>query len=184
MASGFCSGYGFDMSTREGTFTIGVKNISESQVKQIEILIMKQLQEIVKNGLDRNLIELAINQIELNSKIPKTDFGLTFLNNILGAYAMTDNHLKNSGLEFLKCSENMKKFFESLKKKDHYFEKLIQKYFIDNNHKVKIIMKPDNNFIKNQFALEKSLLTKIESQKTKEEREKIVLDVQNFKNFD
>ena len=181
MASGFCSGYGFDMSTREGTFTIGVKNIAEIQVNEIEILIMKQLQEIVKKGLDRNLIELAINQIELNSKIPKSDFGLTFLNNILGAYATTDNHLKNSGLDFLKCSENMRKFYESLKKKDRYFEKLIQKYFIDNNHRVKIIMKPDNNFIKNQFELEKASLIKIESQKTKEEKEKIVLDVQYLK---
>ena len=165
------------MSTREGTFTFGVKNISESQIKEIEMMVITKFQEIVKNGIDRNLIELAINQIELNSKIPKSDFGLTLLNNILGIYSMSDNHVKNSGLEFLKSNENMKKFLEFMKKKDKYFEKLIQKYFLDNDHKVKIIMKPDNDYIKDQIENEKNLLISIEKQKNTEEKEKIIIEV-------
>lgn len=165
------------MSTREGTFTIGVKNVGVDRVNEIEILIMKKLQEIEKKGLDKNLVDLAINQIELNSKIPKSDFGITFLNNILSFYATTDEPLENSGLELLNCSENMKKIRDSLKKNSKLFEKLIKEYFIDNEHRVRIVMNSDNNFIKDQYESEKKNLAKIERLLTAEEKEKIVIQV-------
>jgi len=177
VASGFCSGYGFDMSTREGTFTIGVKNVSEKEINKIEMQIMTKLQEIVKSGLDPSLIEMAINQIEMNAKLPKSDFGLTFLNNILGVYATSDDFVRSSGLEFLKSGENMKKFLESLKKKQKYFENLIQKYFIDNQHRVRLIMRPDNDFVKEEYDKEKKLIMRLEKEKTKEEKEKIFIEV-------
>ena len=177
LTSGFCSGYGFDLTTREGTFTIGVKNIHESQIPTIETEIMKKLAEIVKNGLDPSLIEMAVNQIEMNARIPKKDFGLTFLNNILGVYATTDDFLNGSGMEFLKSGENMRKIMENIKKKKRFFEGLIQKYLIENTHRVRVVMNPDKNLVREQYEEERKLLRKIEGEKTREEKEKILIEV-------
>lgn len=176
-ALGFCTGYGFDDSTREGTFTIGVKGITENQVEEIEELILRTLSKINKTGFEKGLVELSINQIELNSKLMRYDFGLNLLNNFVGVYgncALEDVGLIN--MEFLKGSENFARILERLKKGERILEGLVKKFLIENDHKVRIVMKPDNDLLKDLYENEKRSLKNQEASMSQEEKERIFLD--------
>lgn len=50
MSSAYCPGYGFDSSTREGTFTIGVDNIYENSLGKLETDIFSKLAELHDKG--------------------------------------------------------------------------------------------------------------------------------------
>lgn len=59
IASGFCPGYGYDMSNKETSFTIGVRNIGHESEDLIEVekIINETLNNLVKTGFNPEFIE-------------------------------------------------------------------------------------------------------------------------------
>lgn len=60
-------------------------------------------------------------------------------------------------------------------KKGRYFEGLIEKYLLNNQHKVRLIMSSDENYTKNEILEEKKLLSQIFS-KMNEDDKKIIME--------
>ena len=60
--------------------------------------------------------------------------------------------------------------------KEKYFEGLIQKYLIDNTHKLRLIMTPDNDLILNELEIENKNLENIEKKLTEEQKNQIIKD--------
>lgn len=115
--------------------------------------------------------------------MPKNDFGLTLLNNIITTYINNDDILnKSSGLGYLNVSENISKIRSSVRKKMKPFEKIIKQFFLQNQNYIRLIMKSDNNFISDYYEKEKKLLSILYKRLSVEERKKINLEVQ-IKNF-
>ena len=172
IAEGYCPGYGYDMSTKESTFTIGVRNIESEYRKlmDIEIVINETLFELVDKGFDKDFIESVLHQVEVQAKLPKSDFGI----NVLQSLTVLLNH-KGDSTFLLKISENINKLRRILKK-EKYFEGLIKKYLIDNKHKLRLIMTPDNDLILDELEAEKKSLKKIEKILTEEQKNKIIAD--------
>jgi len=76
LASNYCPGCGFSSDGKFNYFTIGFDNISKKDLKIIESKIFETLENISNIGFEKNLIESALHQIELNSKILGSNFGL------------------------------------------------------------------------------------------------------------
>jgi Zn-dependent M16 (insulinase) family peptidase len=56
----YVPGNGYDTSTKEASFTIGVNGCLEESIPDVEKAILKTLHECMDNGFDMTLIESAI----------------------------------------------------------------------------------------------------------------------------
>lgn len=120
---------------------------------------------------------MALTHIELNSKMPKTDFGTTFLSNIITILTTSDKANQMNGLEFLKVSENIEKLRRNLKKRQKIFEPLIKNTFLNNPHYIRLLMKSDPNFVSIYIEQERTLLETTQRNMSPEELKKVELEV-------
>jgi Zn-dependent M16 (insulinase) family peptidase len=78
--------------------------------------------------------------------------------------------------EILEVNKNIE-FVREAVKKGRFFEELIEKYFLNNPHHIKVLMKSDENFTQKQVDKEKEELKRIKANLKKEDLEKIQEDV-------
>ena len=60
IAPQLCPGAGFDHSTRQATFTLGVQGIKINDFKKVEDVLFATLEEVRANGIDANLFEQTL----------------------------------------------------------------------------------------------------------------------------
>ena len=173
LVTGYCAGYGYDMNTREGSFTIGARNLSSDygEMMKIEKVIEDTLREIVKDGFSTELIESVLHQVEFQAKLPKSDFGNTLLQSLLPVL----NH-DGDPIAILKINELMGEIRKRLRK-GKYFEGLVQKFLIDNKHKVRLVMTPKSSLINDQVDVERRVLKEVKKGLSEEDKNKIIKDV-------
>ena len=88
------------------------------------------------------MVESALHQIELSAKKPRSNFGMAIFGNILSVY----NH-GGDALQLVDVTKNIEKIREKANN-EKLFEGLIQKYLLDNKHRVTVIMTPNENYQK------------------------------------
>lgn len=160
---------GLEDEFREVVFSCGIKDIEKKNIAKAQKIIEDTLKDLVKNGVDKNYIESAINQVEFrhkevtNSPYP---FGLKLW---LRFFNLWQHDLEP--LDNIVIDKHIKKIKKQIK--DKYFEKLIKKYFIDNNHKVKVILEPDENMREREEKKLKDKLDKIKSKMSQTEKKEI-----------
>jgi Zn-dependent M16 (insulinase) family peptidase len=69
---------------------------------------------------------------------------------------------------------HLKKIRKLIKTDKSYFQKLIKKIFIDNQHRVRVITQPDDNFIAYQMEDEQIFLQKMKKKLTPPEISQIL----------
>lgn len=71
LAPNFCPGAGFDHTTRQPTFTIGVQGITNKDLKESEKALFETLANVVKTGIDKSQFEETLHQVEMSAKKTK-----------------------------------------------------------------------------------------------------------------
>ena len=133
---------GFTPDNRDTLFACGLKEISENSIKKVEKIIFSTLEELVAKGIDRELIDSAIHQIEFsrkeitNSPYP---FGLKLLLGIVGSLIHDGDPVS-----FINVDDDLKKL-KKLLETGRFLEDKIKHYFLDNPHRVLFTLKPDPN---------------------------------------
>lgn len=169
-----------DTEMSEVPYVITFKGCEEKHLPQLETLFRQTLEEIVKKGIDSHLIDAAIHQMELSRSEITGDhapFGLTLF--------MRSALAKQHGCDPEKTLSLHSLFDQLLKKvKDpHYLTSLIQHYFLDNPHYVRLEMHPDPKLSSQEIALEKQELTKIKKKLSKEETCALILQAKELSHF-
>lgn len=145
------NGY-FNDSILQPTFSIILSNTDEKRREEFKNIVFTTLQELVSDGIDEKTIEACVNKEEFElregqeSGIPK---GIIYYFNVMNTWLHGGDPLKP--LKFEKCIESIKKNMKS-----RYFESLIEKYFLKNNHSSLVILMPKkglNNKKQKELAL-------------------------------
>ena len=68
LGSALCDGTGFDADNRDTSFASGLKDVEEASAEKIEAIIFEVLTDLANNGIDQQLIDSAIHQIEFHRK--------------------------------------------------------------------------------------------------------------------
>lgn len=128
----------FDSSILQPIFSIVVKNSNEEQKEQFLRVVFDNLKDLVAKGIDKKLIEASINIIEF--KLRESDFN-GFPKGLLYHIKSMDSWLydENPAMH-LQYGPTLEKIKEGLK--TDYFEKLIEKYLINNSHRVLLALTP------------------------------------------
>ncbi|KRW98994.1 Metalloenzyme, LuxS/M16 peptidase-like protein [Pseudocohnilembus persalinus] len=149
-AGAYCPGYGYDMSNKFGTFTIGFKDLQKDfkVMYEIEKEVTKILTDLSKNGFKNYLIDLSLYQLEVAAKQRYENFGVELLQNMI-PYIINNQGVHESEqispIQLLKLTD-----FKQLKKqiKDQkLFQNLIKRYILNNPQSVRIMITPYTYYI-------------------------------------
>uniref|UniRef100_A0A8C2PTE5 Pitrilysin metalloproteinase 1 n=1 Tax=Cyprinus carpio TaxID=7962 RepID=A0A8C2PTE5_CYPCA len=153
IGSDFSSSVGFDGSTRQASFTIGLQGMAEDDTEKVKHIIAQTIDDIVATGFEEEQIEALLHKIEIQMKHQSTSFGLALASYIASCW----NH-DGDPVQLLKISENVSRFRQCLKENPRYLQDKVQHYFKDNTHRLTLTMSPDERFLEKQAEAEEQKL--------------------------
>ncbi len=131
-------GGGFDDNRVETMMAVGLKGTEKEHETRILELIFDTLKDLAENGIDPDVVKSSINTIDF--KLREANFGgfpkgIVYNIHSLGSWLYDADPLMH-----LKYDRLMKK----IKKRapDGYFENLIKKYLLDNQHQSIVVLTP------------------------------------------
>jgi len=137
--------FGLEQELVQNTFAVGLKGVEKgaSHAKQsnVELLIMNTLREIANNGFDDDTIESSLNFIEFHLRENESDGepkGLEFM------FASMSKYIYDySPIDGIKFEESLAALRSTIEEsKSQVFQDLIEKYLLNNNHRVIIDFYP------------------------------------------
>lgn len=170
-----------DTDISEVPVLITLKGCREKDADALESLLKETLRKIAEEGIPKQIMENAIHQLEFHRSEIGGDshpFGLTLY--------MRSALLKHHGAqpeEGLKVHTLVDSLLEKLSGNTHYFEKLITKYFVENDHFVRLVMVPDPDLAQREVEEEMCALEEIKKKLTPEEASAIVEQARELKAF-
>lgn len=168
IAPNFCPGAGYDSTTRQPTFTIGVQGITIKDFTNAEKVIFQTLQDVKKEGIDPKLFEQTLHEIEFGAKKTRANTGLMFISHLV-PYALHGG----DPLTVFKVDEFSKRIRDDFKK-GKFFEGLIDKHMLNNPHYLRLLYTPDPKKAEKEEILTKKQLQALEKALTEEERQTII----------
>lgn len=166
------AGIGLESDLREMIFSTGLKGTRARHARKIENLITETLQNLVRDGIDSETIAAAINTLEFQLRENNTG---GFPRGIAVMLRSLTTWLHDGDpFNMLTFETPMNEIKTKLASDPRYFEKMIQTYLLDNQHKTVIRFKPDTEIAK-RFAEEETARLKAarESMNTDKVRELI-----------
>jgi hypothetical protein len=133
-----CTGY--DPELRDTMFACGLKDVRIQDADAIEKIIFDVFHDLVKNGIDKELIDTAIHQMEFHRKeVTNTPYpyGIKLLLHACGSWFHTSDPIRP-----LRIEKDLSQLRADLDA-GPFLESLIEKYFIQNNHRLRFILEPD-----------------------------------------
>lgn len=121
-------------------FTINVQGAEASQKEEFVKIVESTLQDIIKNGLDKDRLRAAINHQEFKYREMDTGrypVGLVMAINIYTTWLYSD--------ELVFDLADYGDRFEELREKINstYYEEVIEKYILNNNHRLTLSLSPE-----------------------------------------
>ncbi len=169
-----------DTEMSEVPYAIICKGCKEQNKDKISNLINQTLENIIKTGLPQKLIDAALHQLEFSRTEISSDFGPYGLTLFFRA-ALS----KQLGIEPENALE-IHSLFKALKEKfddPGFLPYLIKKYFLENTHRIDLVMTPDAHIHQTEEMEERSKLDEIQSHLTPEKIHEIIENSQTLKKY-
>ncbi|MCI7130816.1 MAG: insulinase family protein [Lachnospiraceae bacterium] len=147
----------YDNSTFQPIFSVVAKNANTEDKDRFVQVIRETLQQQVADGISKKALLAGINSAEF--KYREADFGSYPKGLIYGLQCM-DSWLydENEPFMHLEAGETFAFLREQAEGDGRYFEKLVQKWLIDNSHASLVMIRPKKGLTaENDKALEKKL---------------------------
>jgi Zn-dependent M16 (insulinase) family peptidase len=166
---------GLEGEIREILFVAGLKSIegnAEQKSKEVEELITGVFRRLVSEGIPADEIEAALLSLEFSQREIRRSsgpFSLVWMRRSMRAWLHGCKPW-----ESLLISPAIEKLKENILNDERYFEKLIQKYLIDNPHRALVILEPKDNFLQEQEKKLSLKLADIEKNLNEIGREQII----------
>ena len=169
------TGGGLETHLKQMVFVIGLKGIEKNKINTAEKLIFKTLNELVNYGISDDDIQAALNSFEFDLRENNTGGfprGLSLWLKSLNGWIYGANPID------LISFESPLKLIREKSSKEGFYENIIQKYFISNNHRSIVLLHPSDTLSEKIENKEKEKLRKIKNGMTKHQ----LLDIQQKTN--
>ena len=180
------AGIGYDVygsyedGIRQPYFDIVAKGANADQKEEFVSVIRRVLTETVQNGIDAKALEAGINYMEFRYR--EADFS-SYPKGLIYGLDILDNWLYDDEHPFAQVQ--LIPVFDKLKvlKNEGYFEKLIQKYLLDNPHGSVLTLNPSRGMTSRKAkALEDKLAAHLASL-TEDERGELVKKTSDLEKY-
>lgn len=170
ISGGYNSLTGYENQIRDTLFVVGLKDLETEKFATVEKIAEQTIQEIYDKGFEKEHIESVLHGFELSIKHQSPKFGLNLLFNLMPLW----NH-NGPILTALKVNQLLEHLKENLTK-PNCIKNIIEKYFIQNKHKLIMTMHPDVKFDDTFNEAEAKLLKSKIGLLTPKQREDIYKD--------
>ncbi|MBN2061913.1 MAG: insulinase family protein [Deltaproteobacteria bacterium] len=160
------TGTGLGSEIRQMYFSTGLKGIDLDNADRIQDLIIRTLTRLGDKGIDPLTIEAAINSIEFNLRENNTGSFPRGL--LLMLRSMTTWLYDNDPLELLAFESPLSELKSCIASNSSFFEDMIKEYFLENPHRMTLILRPDPNLNEREKEAEKTGLKKAKEAMTPE----------------
>jgi Zn-dependent M16 (insulinase) family peptidase len=132
---------GFSTSTRQMSFSAGMRGVAAENVEQVAPLILETLSGLARDGFDPDMIAASLNTIEFalrennTGRFPR---GLALMFRALSTW----KH-RGDPLAMLAYEAPLAAVKARLDAEPDYLQTLIRRYLLDNPHRVTVILEPD-----------------------------------------
>jgi Zn-dependent M16 (insulinase) family peptidase len=170
----------YDNGIKQPLFSIVAKNADESQLDEFVSTITEVLEEQVKNGIDKKSLLAGLSYDEF--KYREADFG-RYPKGLLYGLQVLDSWLYDDSKPWINVEAN--ETFAELKKEaeGRYFEDLVQKYLLDNNHKSIVVLRPEKGLTEKKDQELKDRLKSYRDSLSEEEITRIVRETKELKDY-
>ena len=156
--------YGFENDMFDNYYCIGLKGTDRDKVDEIEGVIDKTLHDLVRNGIDGRMIQGSMNSIEF--QLREANFGSYPKGLCYGLIMMNSWIYDAEPLMHLRYESILQGIKEKVSK-GQYFEKMINKYLLQNQHRSTIVLRPDEHLEKKDSDDLKNKLHSIKAKMSK-----------------
>lgn len=173
LGSALSDGTGFDPDNRDTMFACGLKDVAADAAPAVEKIIHDTLHALVDEGIDPTIIEGAIHQLEFRQKeITNTPYpyGLKLLMRFSGSWFHGGDPVRH-----LRLDEDLAKLRRDMRA-GGLFEGRIKKYFLDNPHRVRFVLSPDQTMAEKENERVAAELEKIQAGLSKDGLDRIEQD--------
>lgn len=151
----FSSVVGYDGSTKEASFSIGLQGVAEEDVERVKQIISQTIDKVIENGFEEKRIEALIHKIEIQIKHQSANFGLSLASYIASSW----NH-DGDPVELLQIGDSVTKFRQALKENPGFLQDKVKQYFKENTHRLTLSMSPEESYLEKQAKAEEEKLQK------------------------
>jgi Zn-dependent M16 (insulinase) family peptidase len=162
---------GMDDSSREMAFVCGLEGCAIENAAKVEELIFTTLQKVADEGVPLTEIEAALHQLELQQREVGGDgypYGLQLI--LTGLTSATH---RGDPIALLDMDAALKNLHEKIHNPD-FIQSLVKKWLLDNNHRVRLIMKPDTQLNARIQGAETERLAKLKAQLSDADKQHII----------
>ena len=162
----------FTNSLLQPVFAIRVSGSEKDLRDKFISTIYKTLQNLTINGVDKKLLEAALNNAEF--KMREADFG-AYPKGLITGLGVMDSWIY--GANPIDCV-SYNKYLANLRAglKTNYYESLIENYLLDNTHKVIVTLVPQPGKEEAQQAAAAQKMQELKASMTKEELERYIYE--------
>ena len=170
----------YDNGILQPIFSIIAKNANTDQKDAFVTLIRQTLENLVHKGLDKKALEAGVNYYEFRYR--EADFG-NYPKGLMYGLQAFDSWLYDETKPFIHLEAL--ETFASLRKRveTDYFEKLIQKYMLNNTHTAVVVVEPKKGLAQKKEETLKEELAKYKEGLSKEEIEKLINFTSHLKEY-
>jgi len=162
---------GMDDSSREMAFVCGLEGCALEDIAKIEELIFSTLQRVAEEGVPMSELEAALHQLELQQREVGGDgypYGLQLI--LTGLTSATH---RGDPIALLDMDAALKGLHEKIKQPD-FIQSLVKKWLLNNNHRVRLVMKPDTQLSARIQQAEVARLATLKAELTEEDKHAII----------
>ncbi len=162
---------GLERDLRQISFAVGLRGTDAEKADRFEELVMETLRTIADRGLDRDLIEAALHQVEFHGKeivrgaLP---YSISLMSRVYYTWLYEGDPL--SGLGFNRVIEGVRRRWE---REPDLFQRFIRRWFLENPHRLLSIMEPNPDFQRRQEETFRNRMAAVKAALPKERLEEI-----------
>ncbi|HSO62467.1 MAG TPA: insulinase family protein [Desulfobacterales bacterium] len=140
LGSALSDGSGYDAENRDTLFAAGLKDVALASAERIEAIMVDVLTGLAERGIDPELVESAIHQLEFhrreitNSPYP---YGIKLLLGLTGTWIHDGDPLR-----VLKFDADLADIRRQVEQ-GGFFERQLRRYLLENPHRVRLTLSPD-----------------------------------------
>ncbi|KAG0492569.1 hypothetical protein HPP92_005967 [Vanilla planifolia] len=162
-------GGGMEDELLQPHFSVGLKGVAKDDIAKVENLIMDTLRSLAEDGFTTEAVEASMNTIEFSLRENNTGSfprGLSLMLRSVGKWIYD-----RDPFEPLKYEKPLRSLKERIDKEGSkaVFSPIIQKFILDNPHRVSVEMQPDPDKASQDEANEKEILQKVKANMTEED---------------
>ncbi|MFK5892786.1 MAG: insulinase family protein [Pseudomonadota bacterium] len=162
---------GLEDSNKEMMFVCGLEGANAEDAEKFEILVLDVLNQIAKDGVDEQLLNAVLHQLELHQREISGDHYPYGLQLILSGLS-TAIH-RGDVARVMDVDRVLEQIREEIKQAD-FVQNLVRDLLLNNQHRVRLTMKPDTQLSARKEAAEKKRLEIIKSHLTDQQKQQIV----------